>query len=45
LSRNPTQDELAAAEKYFQTDGLSYKQAEEDLSWALINTKEFLYRH
>jgi hypothetical protein len=45
LSRNPTQAELAAAEKYFQTDGLSYKQAEEDLSWALINTKEFLYRH
>ncbi len=45
LSRNPTQAELAAAEKYFQTDGLSYRQAEEDLSWALINTKEFLYRH
>jgi hypothetical protein len=45
LSRNPTPAELAAAEKYFQTDGLSYKQAEEDLSWALINTKEFLYRH
>jgi hypothetical protein len=45
LSRNPTEEELAAAEKYFQTDGLSYKQAEEDLAWALINTKEFLYRH
>jgi len=45
LSRNPTEAESAAAEKYFQTDGLSYKQAEEDLAWALINTKEFLYRH
>ena len=45
LSRNPTQAELTAAEQYFQTDGLNFKQAEEDLVWALINTKEFLYRH
>ena len=45
LSRNPTQTELTAAEQYFQTDGLNFKQAEEDLVWALINTKEFLYRH
>ena len=45
LSRYPTQAELAAAEKYFQTGGLSPKQAAVDLTWALINTKEFLYRH
>jgi hypothetical protein len=45
LSRDPTQAELAAAEKYFQTDGLTFKQAQQDLAWALINTKEFLYRH
>ena len=45
LSRDPTQVELAAAKKYFQTDGLSLKQAQDDLAWALINTKEFLYRH
>ncbi len=45
LSRHPTQEELAAAEKYFQTKGLGLKQAAEDLAWALINTKEFLYQH
>jgi len=37
--------ELAAAEKYFQTKGMSTSQAANDLAWALINTKEFLYRH
>ena len=45
LSRNPAQAELAAAEKYFQTKGISTKQATNDVAWALINTKEFLYRH
>jgi len=45
LSRPPTQAELAAAEDYAQTQGLSRKEAACDLAWALINTKEFLYRH
>jgi len=45
MSRYPTQDELAAAEKYFQTKGINNRQATNDLAWALINTKEFLYRH
>ncbi len=45
LSRYATQVELAAAEKYFQTKGISSRQATSDLAWALINTKEFLYRH
>ena len=45
LSREPTQAELAAAEKYAKSRGMSSKQAAEDLAWALINTKEFLYRH
>jgi hypothetical protein len=45
LSRDPTQAELDAAKKYFQTPGLPPKQAQDDLAWALINTKEFLYRH
>lgn len=45
MSRYPTQDELATALKYFETGGLRPDQALQDLSWALINTKEFLYRH
>jgi hypothetical protein len=45
LSRYPTQAELAAAVKYFQTKGINTRQATNDLAWALINTKEFLYRH
>ena len=45
LSRPPTQDELDAAATYYRTGGLSPRQATYDLAWALINTKEFLYRH
>ncbi len=45
LSRLPSQEELAAAEQYLQTRGLGLRQATSDLVWALINTKEFLYRH
>ncbi|RKY11503.1 MAG: hypothetical protein DRP65_04080 [Planctomycetota bacterium] len=45
LSRFPTEAELAAAKEYFQTDGINIGQATNDLIWALINTKEFLYRH
>jgi hypothetical protein len=45
LSRYPTQTELGVAEEYFRTGGLRPDQAVNDLAWALINTKEFLYRH
>lgn len=45
LSRNPMQHELAAAQNYFQTKGISTQQATCDLAWALINSKEFLYHH
>jgi len=45
LSRYPTPDESAKADDYFQTKGLPRHQAVNDLVWALINTKEFLYRH
>jgi len=45
LSREPTQGELAAATEYCRTSGLKLNKAAVDLAWALINTKEFLYRH
>jgi len=45
LSRYPTPDELAAAEEYFQAGGANPREAAVDLTWALINSKEFLYRH
>jgi hypothetical protein len=45
LSRYPTEDESAKARKYFAADGLLPRQAVADLAWALINSKEFLYRH
>ena len=45
LSRYPTQPEIAAAEDYARAKGLNTRQAVNDLAWALINTKEFLYRH
>jgi hypothetical protein len=45
LSRYPTQDERAVVEAYSQTKGINMRQAVSDLAWALINSKEFLYRH
>jgi hypothetical protein len=45
LSRYPTAEELATAEAYFQAEGGNLRAAAVDLTWALINSKEFLYRH
>jgi hypothetical protein len=45
LSRPPTAAEAAKAGKYFATPGLGSRQAAADLAWALVNGKEFLYRH
>lgn len=45
LSRYPTDDEKAALEEYSKTDGVTKYQITNDLIWALINSKEFLYRH
>ncbi|MHC5010959.1 MAG: DUF1553 domain-containing protein [Planctomycetota bacterium] len=45
LSREPTRDELATAGAYFRGSARSPRESAMDLTWALINTKEFLYRH
>jgi hypothetical protein len=45
LCRWPTDEEIAAIESYAQRTGLSTDKVANDLIWALLNTKEFLYRH
>jgi len=45
LSRFPTADELKITENYYQSGQVDKRQATVDLSWALINSDEFLYRH
>lgn len=46
LSRPPTGEEQWAAKEYVEnTPDLSSSQALGDIAWALINSKEFLYRH
>lgn len=45
LSRYPTQEEMALIRAYGKGSGTTPSQAAEDLVWALINSKEFLYKH
>ena len=49
LSRPPTADELKALEEYGKPgrSGVRTKTREDwlDITWALINSTEFLYRH
>ncbi len=45
LSRQPTKDELESALVYLRSPGLNRRQALNDLTWALINSKEFCFRH
>ena len=42
LCRQPTDAELAASQKFFEQAG-SPKECYEDLLWALINSKQFLF--
>jgi hypothetical protein len=45
LSRYPTTEERTTAQNYFGAPRSDATQAVQDLVWALVNTKEFLYRH
>jgi hypothetical protein len=45
LSRFPTERELEAIKAYANSGTVSRREAVIDLTWALINTSEFLYRH
>ncbi len=45
LSRRPTPAERDVARAYLSGRGAAYRDGAHDLAWALINSKEFLYRH
>ncbi len=45
LCRYPTQEEFAIVKEYLKTNNGNMRQAGEDLVWALVNSKEFLFRH
>jgi hypothetical protein len=45
LSRYPTPPERRAAAEYHQAKAVNRRDAVHDLTWGLMNTKEFLYRH
>jgi hypothetical protein len=45
LSRRPTERELQEFDKYSRSDVVQGQQALTDLTWALLNSVEFLYRH
>jgi len=45
LSRYPTDDEMKTVAAYFQPAQANRWPAAVDLTWALINSAEFLYRH
>jgi hypothetical protein len=45
LSRFPTEEEFRIAAGYSQSGAAKGREAVVDLAWALVNSKEFLFRH
>ena len=45
LSRYPTAEERETAVGYINTSGFGRRDAAADVVWALLNTKEFIFRH
>jgi hypothetical protein len=45
LSRYPTKEEMERALSYVRDSGLTRFEASADLAWALLNTKEFIFKH
>ncbi len=43
-SRFPDDEELQVAAGFFEKDGITRRQATEDLLWALVNTPEFVFK-
>ncbi|MFO0970088.1 MAG: hypothetical protein U0793_31435 [Gemmataceae bacterium] len=43
-ARPPSEDELRTVRDYLSAEG-SRREAYEDVFWALMNTKEFLFNH
>jgi hypothetical protein len=44
LSRNPSADEMAASKQHISNQQ-DRRQAMEDVGWAILNSKEFLFQH